>query len=193
MFGIVGEDNSDVEVLKHLIRRIAGDQSLTIKSKGYHGCHEMLRKGADQIRAFNTAYDINRFVICYDSDKEDPQARFEAIKEQIVQKTKLGAEFCALVPVQEIEAWVLADLAAVSKVILSWKPDVTIPSPESINDPKEHLKKLSRRYKKPLYSPPTHNPEVAKHLDLQTVWNKCPSFRPLHAFVSAGQCNVSCV
>lgn len=46
MYGVLGEDKSDVATLKVLIRRLANDEKVSIK--GYDGCGEMLRKGGKQ-------------------------------------------------------------------------------------------------------------------------------------------------
>ena len=50
MYGVIGEDKSDVETLKELMFRIAGDRSLKIKGRGYNSCGEMLRKGPTQLK-----------------------------------------------------------------------------------------------------------------------------------------------
>ena len=37
MYGILGEDKSDAETIKVLVRRLADDQGLTVRTKGYGG------------------------------------------------------------------------------------------------------------------------------------------------------------
>jgi hypothetical protein len=68
-----------------------------------------------------------------------------------------------VIPVQELEAWILADLSSVSKVITSWAPKDVL-SPESINDPKEHLERLSKEHQKPKYIHAIHNQKIAHYL-----------------------------
>ena len=49
---------------------------------------------------------------------------------------------------------------------------------------KEHLERMSRMDgTRPRYAHAVHNPKIAKHLDLEKVREKCPSFRPLFSFV----------
>lgn len=134
MYGILGEDKSDVATLKVLIRRLERSDSIPVKTKGYDGCGEMLRKGAKQLRLF-TRLGCNRFVVCYDSDGEEPNARYHKIVESIIRPsglTGLREIICILIPVQEIEAWILADIEAVSNIIKSWHPK-PIYNPETIN------------------------------------------------------------
>ena len=63
MYGILGEDKSDVATLKVLVRRLAHDDSVSIKTKGYGGCGEMLRKGGKQLKLF-VRLGCNRLILC---------------------------------------------------------------------------------------------------------------------------------
>ncbi len=95
----------------------------------------------------------------------------------------MAPDCCIVIPVQELEAWILADIECASKVFPSWKPS-PIHNPEGISKPKEHLEKLSRDSKqRPRYRHAIHNEQVAKHLDLEKVARKCPAFTVLAAFV----------
>lgn len=190
MYGVIGEDRSDVETLEQLIRRIANDQSLKIQKKGYSGCDEMLLKGARQLKAFRDLR-CSRFVICFDSDEEDPENRKQTIIERIIRPSQVDGIFCALVPVKEIEAWILADLPSVTKIFPGWRPSEPIKSPEREPKPKETLIRLSRTDKlKPRYDHVLHNPKIAKYLNLEEVRKRCPSFAPLLEIVRNGAGNV---
>lgn len=183
MYAILGEDDSDVDMLFELVRRIARDPKLPIKKMGYNGCGELLVKGARQIQAYSRL-GCSKFIICYDSDRDNPTDRYKEIVDKIIKKSNVVADFCALVPVQEIESWILADMDAVSRVIPSWRYDKKIASPELQNDPKEHLIKLSRGANlKPLYSNAMHNPRIAQHLNLEIIVMKCASALPLFELV----------
>jgi hypothetical protein len=182
VYGILGEDDSDVATLKVLVRRLAGNDSLPVKVKGYGGCGEMLRKGAKQLQLFSK-FDCNRFIVCHDADGHDPAPKYKLVQDRIVRPSGIERDCCIVIPVQELEAWFLADIECVTHIFKSWKP-VTILNPESIPSPKEHLEKLSRDSKqRPRYSHATHNERMAKHLNLDTVGRKCPAFRALGGFV----------
>jgi hypothetical protein len=184
VYGIIGEDDSDARTLKVLIRRLAGDDSLTIRPKGYDGCAQMLRKGAEQLRLF-MKLGLKRFVIAYDADKDEPSTRYEMVMKEIVRPVGLQENYCVLIPVQEIESWIIADIEAVSHVFSSWKPKGVSRSPEHIDDPKEYLEKLSRlNGRRPIYDHTTHNEKVAEYLRLDVVRNRCPSFAPLAVFIT---------
>jgi Domain of unknown function (DUF4276) len=183
VYGIIGEDNSDAQTLKVIVRRLAQNANLTIKAQGFDGCSEMLRKGASRLRLFSDL-GLQRFIVCYDSDGHDHRERREEVMRRIVRPSGLPQPCCVLIPIEEIEAWILADIQAVSKVFSSWNPDPIRQNPESIPNPKEYLENLSKQTnKKPVYSHATYNQRVAEHLNLELVHQRCSSFRPLRDFV----------
>lgn len=186
MYAILGENNSDVDMLFNLVRRIAKNPTLKIKRMGFDGCGELLRRGARQLRAYNKL-GFTRFIICYDSDKDDPSNRYKEIVKKIILESGVKGEFCALVPIQEIESWILADLEAVKAVIPTWRIEKNYPSPELNKSPKEELERMSRAHNlKPLYIHNVHNPSIAIHLNLEIVVNKCSSSFPLFEFIQSG-------
>lgn len=184
MYGILGEDTSDVNTLKILARKIVNDPSLPIKVKGYDGCAEMLRKGAAQLRLFRSL-GCRRMIVCYDADGPDPSGRHAVVERQIIRESQIEEPCCILIPVQELEAWILADVEAVTRIWKSWKPKPIL-NPERIDSPKEHLERLSRDEKRhQRYHHAIHNERVAEFLDLAKVHQKCPSFRPLVQFMAS--------
>lgn len=187
MYAIIAEDKSDVETLTSLVRLIANNQNITVKGKGYGGCAEMLRKGAKQLRAYHESGDFQRFIVCYDSDRQSPEIRRRELLDRIILPSNVVQPICILIPVQEIEAWILADISAVTRVITGWVPDKNIEHPENINDPKEYLEKMSRLNQRPRYAHAVHNSKIAKYLNVDNIYEKCSSFRPLYNLVKEGK------
>ena len=182
MYGIIGEDDSDTQTLKVLVKRIADNPSLRVKTKSYNGCSKMLRKGAKDLKAFKDL-NVTHFVVCHDADGSDPEPKRDLVMNKIVRPSGLDDECCIVIPVQELEAWILADIECVSNVFTSWKPQ-PIDNPEAIPQPKEHLEKLSRDSNhRPRYSHAVHNEKMAEHLNLDRVAEKCSAFRTLARFV----------
>lgn len=191
MYGIIAEDNSDIECLKVIIKRLAKNDSLKIKHKGYKGCANMLRDGWKDLKAYSQLSYITHFIVCYDKDDSKGQTRYEEVINKIIKPSGLkNKKVCILIPIQEMEAWILADIESVTKVISSWKPAEKFQSPELIESPKEKLTKLSQtKSSKPLYDYVTHNQQVFKHIDLEIVKKKCPSFAELYEFVKNDTAN----
>jgi len=179
--------------LQILIKRLAKDNSISIKGAGFSSCTVMLNKGANVLNLWSQKKEYSKFIICYDRDKETAQKRYEEVIAKIIKPAgikKAENSICILIPTEEIEAWILADIKAVSKVIPSWQPKNDYPNPEDILNPKETLTRLSRINKpKPLYSHNTHNEKVMVYLDLSIVKSKCPSFAELVNFVEKDMAN----
>lgn len=188
MYGIIGEDKSDVATLKVFLKRLLNDNTVTIRTKGYSGCAQMLCKGASQVDLFSKL-GVKIFIICYDADSDNPKDRYAEVVNKIIEMSAQRKTFCVLIPVQELEAWILADIPSVSNVFTGWRPH-EINNPENIHNPKEYLEKLSRTAnKKPRYNHAMHNEMVAKYLDLDIVHRKCPSFKPLMDLAHSGRGN----
>lgn len=185
MYAILAEDTNDVECLKVLIKRLKNNKSVKIKSKGFGGCSKMLRDGWKTLKLFDKS-GCSQFIICYDRDKETVQQRHEEVVRQIIKPSGIKKDklICILIPIEEIEAWILADVQAVSSVIPSWRPTEKFPNPESVINPKGKLTQLSQTKKaKPLYIYTVHNQKILQYIDLGIVKKKCPSFKVLADFI----------
>lgn len=189
MYVVIAEDDSDFNCLQVLIRRLANNTSISIKGQGFTSCSVMLKKGANVLKVWDQKEEYRKFIICYDRDKETIHKRYEEVVSNIIKPSgikKPENSICIVIPTEEIEAWILADIQAVSKVIPSWQPENKYLNPEEIPNPKEILERLSRANKpKPLYSHNTHNEQVMKHLNLEIVKRKCRSFVELAEFVES--------
>jgi hypothetical protein len=130
VYAILGEDESDVATLRVLVRRLADNDSLPIKVKGYGGCGEMLQKGARQLRDFRNR-GCTRFIICHDADGSDPEPKRELVRVRIIQPSEIRDGYCIIVPVQELEAWILADIECAIHIFSGWRP-AAILNPEHI-------------------------------------------------------------
>jgi hypothetical protein len=182
MFAVLAEDHSDAESLVTLVKRISGMPRLPVKSKGFGGCGELCRKAWSHIQTF-ADQGATHFIVCHDSDGNDDREIQLKVETAIKNKMVLNHPHCIVVPVQEIEAWVIADEDAIRRVIptLSIKG---VPSPESVGSPKEWLRKESKRGRsKPLYVPTIHNRKVMEQINLAKLEMKCPAFGPLKQFV----------
>ncbi len=191
MYGILGEDRSDVETLKVFIKRLANKQNLPVKMKGFGSCGNMLKEGSKVLKTFSQL-GCQFFIICYDADNDRPDLRKKEVIQKIIEPSKLPESItkniCIVIPIQELEAWILADIEAVTHLFSSWKPKPLTQNIEEIENPKEYLEKLSRNAKKQLrYNHTTHNENVAQYLNLKKLEQRCPSFQVLANFIKNQQ------
>lgn len=192
-YAVLGEYRSDTDIIKviirKLLRRIMTDEqadSVPIKTQPYSGAGGLFANGARDLSTL-AELDWNRFVVCHDADTDKSEAREKKVLDEIVRPSGITQEYCIVIPVQEIEAWIIADLNAVATHFTSWPLCKPFSCPEKITRPKEKLESLVKRpgkNKKSLYDHVNDNKIVAQHLCLDTVAGKCPSIRCLWKFVT---------
>ncbi len=182
-FAVLAEDRSDAEALVVLIKRIVDKGNISVKSKGFAGCGELRVKAASHVLNF-ARQGCTHFIICHDSDGDPPDSIRSKVRSSMAGKIDLGEHpHCIVVPVQELEAWIIADEEAITKAIPSLVI-APVARPELLSSPKEWLVKESRRGRsRPLYAPATFNAKVVQHLSIGKVEGKCESFAELTQFV----------
>ncbi len=95
------------------------------------------------------------------------------------------ADHLVCVPVEELEAWLLADPEAIAKALGLEKPPKVPRNTESIPSPKEFLERVVKKTSNgnKIYVHTRHNKKVAELLRLEQA-RKCPSFVPFYNFVA---------
>jgi hypothetical protein len=95
-------------------------------------------------------------------------------------------KYVIVIPVRELEAWILSDMSAVRRALRIRKEMKVVPNPEAVNNPKERLGDLiySRSEKRVTYINTIHNPKIAALLSVNVVKTRCNSFAPFVAFFS---------
>lgn len=185
-FAILGEDRSDADTVTVLVQRLYQEKHKDKKSrpsiaaKGYHGWSDICRKGANRDLGGYLALGCHKFIVCVDADGPDHESRRKTIQHNVINKSGVARNYCVVIPVQEIEAWMLADIEQASNIIAAWSPK-PIQNPEAINSPKERLRRLSRLpgTKRARYDEVRDNKRLAAYLRLDVVKKKCPSFGTL--------------
>jgi hypothetical protein len=173
---ILAEARSDTDALAEMIRNaVPQGLSFAIKHKPYGGCGHLRRKGMRDVKLF-VKQGVKVIIVCHAADRSMAQTIHDKVMSGVVKPSGYKDICCIVIPVVELEAWLIADEVAVNKAI----PSVKFPSqnhPEMITDPKKWLLEHSRNSGgKPIYVPTLHNRLVAKHLDRTKVSKKCPSF-----------------
>lgn len=183
-FGILAEDISDAETLEVIIKRVGGNVApVRVKKHNAHGGGNLFRKGARYLQNFRNL-GATHFIVCHDADGGNEKAK--QIRDKIMRmvvKPAACERVCVVIPIQELEAWLIADHHAIMSVIPTLKLQ-EVKHPEKQNGPKEWIVNQSRvNNARPLYLTRVHNPQVAKHVNIQLVAEKCPSFIPFLKYV----------
>lgn len=182
--GIIAEDDSDADVAFSLISRLCGRNNYSKHRFTGGGCGRVFNKLAGWCENLSER-GCNRLLVIHDLDRNNCQALFQALTDK-VEQSKLKIERRAVViPVEEVEAWMLADMDAIKSVFKLRKTPKDIQSPEKIRNPKEFLEDLVYRNsnKERRYLNTKDNLSISRKMDLSLLSQRCPSFRPLREFV----------
>jgi len=178
--GIIAEDKSDVEVIDLLIKKIAkSPYHVSFFAAG--GCGKIISKArawAQNLRDQGCKY----LLLVHDLDR----AQITQLRTSLL--NALGqspiSPHLVVIPVREIEAWLLADHEAIKKAMKLTGPVNKIANPEALQNPKEHLARLVyiRSDHKKRYINSIHNAQIAAACTA-TKLNRCSSYVPFHLFI----------
>lgn len=178
--GVIAEEVNDVDVLYHLTCKLMDEASFSFKKFVGHGCGKLRKKcsaWASNLLARGCSY----LVVIHDLDDADRSALHAELSAAVA-----NAAFEAsliLIPVREMEAWLLTDPQAITAVFnLKRKPKLPT-QPESVVDPKKKLGQIVWAAGRKQYVNTIHNARIAREMRISKA-KACKSFCPLPKFVT---------
>ena len=182
--GLIAEDNSDIEVVIEILakymkkcdfstKKFVGQGCGKLKQKCQSWAENLLEQGCDHV------------LIFHDLDGND-EKQLRLLIEKKVSKKKFPNS-CIVIPIQELEAWLLSDRNAIQSVFNLKKMPPQIKNCEIINSPKEHLRDIVWSLGQKRYINTTHNKKIAERLSLDNL-KRCSSFRPLDIYIKEKIC-----
>lgn len=180
--GIIAEDDSDVEAARIMMRRIAKSDRIGVKRFVGKGCGRLRRKCG--VWAANLRdRGCGLLIVIHDLDRRGISQVRREIEDALAPCPIDNYLIC--IPVEEMEAWWLADPLAIRKALgLDRTPQVK-GHPEAIPSPKERIGVLVRTCsrKRKIFVNTEHNAAIASELDFDKA-KKCKSFVPFFEFVT---------
>lgn len=165
--GILAEDTTDADCIKILVKRMSNDRVMS-KGMGVGGGGNMLNTRkmtlftkslfAEECTHLLVVHDLDRNGLTNELNDEN-QLRAK-LKKALVHNPITPKSI--IVPIEEIEAWLLSDKE---------------PYPQKISNPKNVLRKLNPNYRT------SDNAKLAEEINIDDIAKKCPSFRPLKEFL----------
>lgn len=181
IIGIIAEEKEDVRVLETFAAKIVNEKAFSVKHFVGHGCGKLKKKCAIWANVLKTR-GCELLIVVHDADaphSTDVHAQLCSLLADCDLSKKL-----ILVPVEELEAWLLADPAAIKKAFRMKRSPTIDSRPETIGSPKEKLRDIVWKESKKRYVNSIHNPLIAKHVAIDRVLKKCPSFAPFPEFLT---------
>jgi hypothetical protein len=179
--GIIAEDVSDVDVIKEILKKYLGN-NFSIKKFVGNGCGKMRNK-CDAWAKLLVRQGCEHIFIFHDRDDNCEESLRSELNKKVDQKTYPAS--LIVIPVKELEAWLLSDVDAISKAFNLKK---TPKKSESINSPKEHLRDIVwLNNEKKRYVNTIHNKKIAEALLLDNL-RTCRSFDSFDKYIKEKIC-----
>ena len=179
VIGVIAEDTSDVNVVSHILNKYLGNGGVSVKKFVGNGCGKLKQK-CDSWTENLIKRGCEHILIFHDLDSnKEPELR-----------GKLAAKVSPIkypnsvivIPIQEMEAWLLSDAAAIKFVFNLSKVPAKITDCESIESPKEFLRDLVWKMGKKRYLNTTHNEKLAAIMTLSNI-KRCSSFKKMDKYI----------
>lgn len=178
--GVIAEDISDVDVLYMLTCKLIDEKSFSFKKFVGQGCGKLRRKCSVWAEIL-IRRGCSHLVVLHDLDNYERDALYKELNSAIPRDDYIASK--VLIPVREMEAWLLTDPIALKKVFNMQKQPKLPGDPEAVLDPKRELADIAWKYGKKRYVNTIHNVKVAEAMSISKA-KMCKSFRPYPAFVS---------
>lgn len=178
--GVIAEDKSDVEVLYELTCKLTSETNFSFRKFIGHGCGKLRKKcGAWSENLLKRG--CSHLIVIHDLDNND-ESRLRRELETII--TNVGfRSHVILIPVYEIEAWLLFDPKALKKTFSMQREPKLNANPETIRDPKLYLSNIVWKSCKKRYLNTVHNQKIANAIRIDKLRNSC-SFSPYPDFIA---------
>lgn len=180
LLGVIAEDTSDVDVLNIIVRKIAR-KPYSIRRFVGHGCGRIRKQCRGWAQTLKDR-GCQLLVIVHDLDANNLQQLERTLREAL--GASPIAEHIIVIPVRELEAWLLADHKAIERTFRFKSPLGQVANPEGIQRPKERLRDLiyQKSGKRIIYVNTIHNARIAANCAITNL-RRCNSFQPLERFV----------
>jgi hypothetical protein len=178
--GIIAEDDSDVAVISEITRKLLRPHTMGFKKFVGNGSGKLRRKCAAWARTL-VQQGCRWIIVVHDLDTNDERDLRTRLTGSVL---PAGAEASiVLIPRREIEAWLLYDAAAIAAAFGETLRPPLPGNPESIPNPKKHLRDLVRRRYQKAYLTTIHNLAVARHINVSLL-RQSRSFFPHFGFAT---------
>ncbi len=181
--GVIVEEDNDLDVLYQLTKKLVNSSRFSFKRKFVaHGCG-MLRKKCKAWAENLLQRGCKHLIVLHDLDTHSESTLRKELEQHI--KSIGFKAYLILIPIREMEAWLLVDSSALQKAFSMRKLPKVPTTPELIIDPKRKLAEIVWKDTRKRYTNTVHNSKIAALIQISKLNSKCRSFRPYPVFISS--------
>jgi hypothetical protein len=181
IIGVIAEDKSDIEVINEIFLKYSAANTFTIKKFVGNGCGKIKSKCRSWTETLFQKGCQHVFIF-HDRDRST-EKQIRSLLESKVSPKEFTSSLI-VIPIEEMEAWLLADMDAIRTTFDIKGKLKKIADCETVDDPKGHLGKLVYNANKKIYLNTAHNQKLAKNASL-TNFQRCASFKPLDSYLKS--------
>ena len=177
--GVIAEDASDITVINEILEKYMDCNAFSIKKFIGHGSGKLRNKCGAWARMLSRS-GCEHILVFHDLDRNiEAELRDDLSKK--IRKDEYPNSII-IIPIEELEAWLLADSKAIKEVFSLKKAPKKISNCETIKSPKEHLRDLVWHLGKKRYLNTTHNQKIARKAS-KNNFMRCKSYKPLDKYI----------
>lgn len=184
VIGIIAEDDSDVEVIAEFLSKYMQRNNFSLKKFTGNGCGK-LRNKCDSWASSLFKSGCDHVIVFHDLDRND-ENRLRKLLMKKVCPVKYPNSLI-VIPIEEMEAWLLSDVDAIQKVFSLPKTPSKIHDCENVPSPKEHLEGMVWKIGKKRYVNTIHNKKISQLTSLDNLL-RCKSFATFDKYVRENIC-----
>lgn len=182
--GVIAEDKSDVEVVTEILAKYMARNTFSVKHFVGNGCGKVKLK-CDSWYRLLFARGCEHVFLFHDLDRNDEAQLRKSLEKKLPSKDYPNS--LIVIPIEELEAWLLSDAEAIQHVFSLPKKPKKIVNCESVASPKEHLADLVWLNDKKRYVNTIHNKRISEHISLENL-KRCSSFMILDKYLCENVC-----
>lgn len=170
--GVIAEDDSDVDVIAEILAKYMVKNTFSVKSMVGHGCGK-IRQKCDSWSRLLFKRGCEHVFLFHDLDRDNEADLRKLLEKKL--SPKVTPNSLIVIPIEELEAWLLSDTEAIQHVFSLPKRPKKISNCESVTSPKEHLAKMVWLSGGKRYVNTIHNKKISERVSLENL-KRCSSY-----------------
>lgn len=170
--GVIAEDRSDVDVITEILAKYMTRNTFSIKPIVGHGCGKIKQK-CDSWSRFLFKSGCEHVFLFHDLDRDNEANLRKLLEKKFSPKGTPNS--LIVIPIEELEAWLLSDTEAIQHVFSLPKRPKKISNCESVTSPKEHLANIVWLGGRKRYVSTIHNKKISERISLENL-KRCSSY-----------------
>lgn len=182
--GVIAEDTSDVSVINVILEKYLESSEFSIKKFVGNGCGKLRNKCGSWANMLVRS-GCEHIMIFHDRDKNNEKDIRNDLENKIRKQDYPNS--IIVIPIEEIEAWLLTNVDAISDVFNLRKAPKKIADCEALDSPKEYIRDLVWLNGKKRYLNTTHNKKIAEKTKIEDLLC-CKSYKSFDKYVREKIC-----